>query len=267
MVAKFARSSNRIEYSLPFAKPPRFTPTILKCMFSRPPNLEAIHYEPWRGWSPNDEAATDQGNCLLLESLNLTPNNDSLKKLVLFENFDEQYSSQFSGSSNGNVQTTNLRTPNRSVGRAVAKASLRLQHLSASFIIEADHFLSAAETEPAWNWPHLRSLTLTSRLLNVQGDRSIMNQILLKAALIALKMPKLETLEIWNGQVGSAALFRYHIGDYRAVLSWKANWEHTYYTVLCYESLESGSTRPSQPRFPVAIGILGRRHDSHQFTR
>ncbi|KAI0378137.1 hypothetical protein F5Y04DRAFT_291411 [Hypomontagnella monticulosa] len=124
--------------------------TTLKGLFSRLPNLETIHYKPWRRWSPNDE--TDQGNCLILELLFL---NENLKKLILFENFDEQYSSLFSGS--GDAQTTSLQTSNPSVVREVAKTSLKLHHLSASFIIEADHFFDAAETEPVRNWPHLRS--------------------------------------------------------------------------------------------------------------
>ncbi|KAI6083964.1 hypothetical protein F4821DRAFT_280477 [Hypoxylon rubiginosum] len=220
----------------------RFAPTAFKCMFSRLPNLEAIHYEPWRVWSPDDETETDKGNCLLLESL--AP---SLKNLVLFENFDEQYSSQFLG--NDNVQIANLRTPNRSMGRAVAKASLTLQHLSASFIIEADHFLGVAEAEPAWSWPHLRSLTLTSRLLNTKGSPGMIDQMLLEAASVALKMPRLETFEIWNGQVGSAALFRYQTSDYGAVLSWKANWEHTIpsYVVEAWEAVAHAAGKNSSP--------------------
>ncbi|KAI1763905.1 hypothetical protein GGR53DRAFT_520690 [Hypoxylon sp. FL1150] len=196
----------------------RFTPTTLKCMFSRLPNLETIHYEPWRCWSLDDEAVTDQANCSLLESL--TSYNGNLRKLVLFENFDEQYSLRSLG-------TSNIRTTNRSLGRAVARASLKLQHLSASFIIEADHFFHAAESEPAWHWPHLRSLTLTSRLFSAKGNRQSINQMLLEAASVASKMPKLETFEIWNGQVESAAHFRFQVSDrYKAVLSWKSNWEH-----------------------------------------
>jgi hypothetical protein len=48
------------------------------------------------------------------------------------------------------------------------------------------------------------------------------------AASTALKMPKLKTLEIWNGRVGSAALLRYQFeGSSCAVLSWKATWKFT----------------------------------------
>ncbi|KAI1332953.1 hypothetical protein F5Y16DRAFT_407006 [Xylariaceae sp. FL0255] len=201
----------------------RFSCNTLQCMSSRFPNLETFHYEPWRVWSHNDIPEANQNTRLLLERLSTT-NNVKLKRLVLFKNFDDRYSSHFSDNSSGQTSdlhtshhTTNPQDPDQSVARAVLEASLRLEALSVSFAIEADNFFHAAETDPTRNWPHLRSLTLTTRL----------NQMLLKAALIALRMPELEMLVIWNGQAGIAALFRYQLDDHKAVLSWKVNSEYT----------------------------------------
>ncbi|RYP90017.1 hypothetical protein DL770_003862 [Monosporascus sp. CRB-9-2] len=193
----------------------RWRPSTLTHMLSRLPRLEEFHYEPWRAWSKGDQAVTDQAYCSLFDSLT----SRKLRKLVLFENFDEQYPSCF-------AHCDDMRAPALWVGHAVAKASLELEHLSASFIIDAGHFLDAVKS--GWNWPHLTSLTLTSQLLNAQEDPDRINDVLQAAASTALKMPKLKTLEIWNGRVGSAALLRYQFeGSGCAVLSWKATWKFT----------------------------------------
>ncbi|KAI1212997.1 uncharacterized protein F4807DRAFT_308067 [Annulohypoxylon truncatum] len=193
----------------------RWRPNTLTQMLSRLPRLEEFHYEPWRAWSTNDQTVTDQGYCSLFDSL--APR--KLRRLILFENFDEQYSSCF-------ARCDNMRVPDHLVGQAITKASLELEHLSASFIIDVEHFLCAVKS--GWNWPHLTSLTLTSQLLSGQQLPIRINDMLEAAASTALKMPKLKTMEIWNGKVGSAALFRYQLkGNDCAVLTWKATWKFT----------------------------------------
>lgn len=193
----------------------RWRPSTLTHMLSRLPRLEEFHYEPWRAWSKHDQVVTDLAYCSLFDSL--APR--KLKKLVLFENFDEQYTSCL-------ADCHDVRATDPWVGRAVARASLELEHLSASFIIDAYHFFYAVKSE--WTWSHLNSLTLTSQYLNAQVDPDRINDMLEAAASTALKMPKLKMFEIWNGQVGSAALLRYQIeGSGCAVLSWKATWELT----------------------------------------
>lgn len=193
----------------------RWRPFTLTQMLSRLPRLEEFHYEPWRAWSIGDQRETDQAYCSLFDSL--APR--KLRKLTLFENFDEQYPSCF-------ADCNDMRTPTLYVGQVVAKASLELEHLSASFIVDVGHFLYAVKSE--WSWPHLTSLTLTSQLLSAQEDLTEINDMLQTAASMALKMPKLKTMEIWNGRVGSAALFRYQLeGSSCAVITWRATWKFT----------------------------------------
>ncbi|KAI0011037.1 hypothetical protein F4779DRAFT_637795 [Xylariaceae sp. FL0662B] len=176
----------------------RWRPFTLTQMLSRLPGLKEFHYEPWRAWSTGDQRAIDQAYCSLFDSI--APR--KLRKLILFENFDEQYPSCF-------AHCDDMRAPALSVGQAVARASLELEHLSASFIVDAGHFLCAVK--PGWNWPHLTSLTLTSQLLSAEEDVIKINDMLEAAASTALKIRKLKTMEIWNGRVGSAALFRYRL--------------------------------------------------------
>ncbi|GKT48901.1 uncharacterized protein ColSpa_09082 [Colletotrichum spaethianum] len=61
----------------------------------------------------------------------------------------------------------------------------------------------------SWKWENLTCLALTSRVLTDDADVADINEMLQDAAAAALKMPKLETMELWNGRKGMAMLFRY----------------------------------------------------------
>ncbi|KAL3478451.1 hypothetical protein BJX99DRAFT_245588 [Aspergillus californicus] len=173
----------------------RWKPTALAQMFARLPRLQEIHYEPWRPWTENDQRWTDESFQSLLESLD----SSRLWRLVLFEDFNLQYPLVF-------INTLDYgepcRIPTPDVNRAVAKASLELEHLSASYI----------------KWPSLTSLTLTSQLLSPHACPVKIDNMLRAAAAAAMKMPNLETVEIWNGHRGWAMLFRYQLHRGRPVV-------------------------------------------------
>jgi hypothetical protein len=155
---------------------------------------------------------------LLFESLS----SNRLQKLVLFENFDQTYPASYM-----NLGCDPMRIPSFYVSRAVANASLTLEHLSASFIVEASQFFDAREL--SWKWPNLTWLALTSRLLVPQEHPAELNNMLRAAAAAAMKMPSLETMEIWNGERGLAMLFRYQRAEQGqpAVITWRGTWELT----------------------------------------
>ena len=54
-----------------------------------------------------------------------------------------------------------------------------------------------------------------------------MDALLQAAAAAALKMPRLETMEIWNGRRGLAALFQYRAfrGLQQARILWRSTWK------------------------------------------
>lgn len=92
-------------------------------------------------------------------------------------------------------------------------------------MVDASLFFHARE--PSWKWPNLTSLALTSRLFAPDANPAEIDNMLLAAAAAAMKMPKLDTMEIWNGQVGLAMLFRYQ-PDRKggpAVITWKGTWD------------------------------------------
>ncbi|KAJ4269944.1 hypothetical protein NW762_001615 [Fusarium torreyae] len=72
---------------------------------------------------------------------------------------------------------------------------------------DAGYFFAARQD--SWTWDKLTSLALTSRVLTHDANISDINNMLRDAAATALKMPRLDTMELWNGRRGVAMLFRY----------------------------------------------------------
>lgn len=157
---------------------------------------------------------------LLFESLS----SDRLRRLVLFENFDQTYAASLSHT----ISDYNpVRISSSHVSQAVANASLTLNHLSASFIVDASHFFDARER--SWKWPNLTWLALTSRLLVPEERPTELDNMLQAAAAAAMNMPNLKTMEIWNGEKGLAMLFKYQRAErgQPAVITWRGTWKLT----------------------------------------
>lgn len=138
-------------------------------------------------------------NKTLIESLN---DRENLRKLVIFENFNQQYPQLFS-------DAADIRVPNSTLGMILVKLSLQLEVLAASFMVDACDFFSQAACRKSWKWQNLTSLALTSKRLDPDTSTAKIDEMLLHAATTALNMPKLETMEIWNAREGLAILFRY----------------------------------------------------------
>ncbi|KAJ3490825.1 hypothetical protein NLG97_g5705 [Lecanicillium saksenae] len=164
----------------------RWKPVALANMLKRFPNMKELCYEPWREW----------GNQTLIESFPQT----QLRKLAIFENFNDAYPERY-------FQAPAIRVPSPVVSQKLARASLQLTMLSASFIVDAGHFFAILQT--SWTWDILTSLALTSRVLTNDADPLETDGMLKEAASAALKMPRLDTMEIWNARRGVALLFRY----------------------------------------------------------
>ncbi|KAK7699709.1 hypothetical protein SLS64_011482 [Diaporthe eres] len=204
----------------------RWEPSTLAHMFARFPRLEEVHYEPWREWNSLN-VNPDRQYQHLFESISRCNNN--LKRLVVFENFNQQYPAILQKfpvqlMDGTMTQCDSIRKPAPAVSRMVALASLQLEHLAASFIVDASQFF---QIEPSWKWPNLTSLALTSRLLTPDGKAAEIKAMLQSAAAAAMSMPQLETMEIWNGRKGIAGLFKYQASRERrrATITWRGTWE------------------------------------------
>ena len=123
-----------------------------------------------------------------------------LCKLTIFENFNESYPEKY-------FESPAIRVPNLAVSRKLAQASLHLTTLSASFMADAEYFFAALQQK--WTWEKLHTLALTSGIFTDDVDTLAVNKLLRAAAAAALKMPRLDRMELWNGRRGVAMLFRY----------------------------------------------------------
>ncbi|CVK97033.1 uncharacterized protein FMAN_11277 [Fusarium mangiferae] len=109
--------------------------------------------------------------------------------------------------------------------KSIAQASLRLDELSVSFFIDAMNFFKACEKE--WTWDQLQSLSLTSSLLfqSINGQKQRIDNLLIAAARLVLRMPNLTTMVLWNGGAGRACAFIYTRAKHYAHITWRGTWD------------------------------------------
>lgn len=142
----------------------------------------------------------------------------NLQKLVMFGNFHESDLDALA-KSEYNQQLT------RGVSQMAAETSLKLKDFSGAFLVEAGDFFSSCKS--SWKWDNLQSLVLTSQLLVPESDSTELDRMLKDAAAAAMKMPQLDTMEIWNGKGALASLFKYQSnrGQTNATVTWRSTWE------------------------------------------
>ncbi|KAK3357541.1 hypothetical protein B0T25DRAFT_566805 [Lasiosphaeria hispida] len=81
---------------------------------------------------------------------------------------------------------------------------------------------------PGWVWNRLESLVLTSDVLLPTEFPWIIGDLLTKASAVAAKMPKLETMEMWNAMAAFCVSFHYQgpqADDQPARITW-GSWNH-----------------------------------------
>lgn len=109
------------------------------------------------------------------------------------------------------------------LGDIFARKSLRLEHMAVSFMVDAKDVLR--HCKPAWTWPQLKSVALTSQLLRNNPDtHSSLEDLLCRAAALAKRMPELDTLVLWNGAKGNACAFIYRVKGCRVSITWRGTW-------------------------------------------
>ncbi|KAF4463384.1 F-box domain-containing [Fusarium albosuccineum] len=183
-------------------------PSEFQALLSRFPRLQGLVYEPWRQWFRlNQEYVWDRG----------------LKNVSVFEDFNEDYPARLAtypvAFFHMGVDPIRITTPR--VGAAFASRSLKVEELSVSFMTDARDFLDACQ--PGWRWEHLRSLVLTSRLMTPSERQVEVTHLLRDAGVIAMRMPELQTMALWNGAKGEACAFTYRRGD--GSITWRGTWD------------------------------------------
>jgi hypothetical protein len=215
------------------------TPSLRKLLESLP-SLRILRRENWRLITQKERVVDDRRYALQYGASKKTQDGSryllttalprSLIHLQLFEDFERQL--------HGKRDCERSRLSLIELLPSLAILTPRLQHLAVSFLTDAIDcfglrrvYLSegAIPDHMTHLFPHLENVILTSQEhLRPTQTNNKTNALLRAAAAIALKMPKLKVLEIWNCGQGHACLFRYdstlasseHVG----VITWRSNW-------------------------------------------
>lgn len=139
--------------------------------------------------------------------------------MILFEHTNQRFLARYlEGTSPARIRSVSL-------GQQLARINLGVRSLSASFMIDARDFFSILPL----TWCNLTHIALTSQCLSPETSPAMIMNLLQAAAFAAHRMPKLKTMEVWNGLEGVAALFKYEFMPSRrsSVLTWRATWSLT----------------------------------------
>jgi len=89
------------------------------------------------------------------------------------------------------------RDVNPRIAEAFAARSVDLEQLSVAYMVNAEYFFGHAARNSSWTWHHLKSLALTSQLLqdSPQSHKRI-DDLLYLGGITAVRMPKLQTFAL-----------------------------------------------------------------------
>ncbi|KAI8689663.1 hypothetical protein NCS56_00230000 [Fusarium sp. Ph1] len=184
----------------------QISPASLIETLSSLPHLEQLVTERWRCVDAREETLWCQMAKTFILDLPM-----SVKTLSLYgdiANIFHEWSSK-------EVITIGLAKHLRNYGR-------HLENISVLFLIDAKDFFQpfwTLRTECVTTWENLKTLSLTSWILK-SSSRSRVNGFLCAAANAAMKMPKLQLLELWSGDKGIASVFRYRVKDTVTEVTW-----------------------------------------------
>ncbi|KAK4073444.1 uncharacterized protein Triagg1_5270 [Trichoderma aggressivum f. europaeum] len=200
------------------------SPAGLSAMLEALPLMEHMGYEPW---ALPDDASLDRrrDHVKALRHAMLQQLSKAVTSLVVFQDSRDFY--KVLPPQQPSKDTINTMAIRDGLGDIFARKSLRLKHLAVSFMADAKDVLR--HCRPAWTWPQLKSVALTSQLLRDHPDadedtRSRIEDLLCRAAALAKHMPELDTLVLWNGAKGHAGAFICRVRGCRVSITWRGTW-------------------------------------------
>lgn len=143
------------------------------------------------------------------------------KGVSIFEDFNEDFIRLFQEAQVYPIDP--IRVARFSLSAAFASKSVELEQLSVSFMVDAQYFFQACQS--SWTWGSLQRLSLTSRLLTCTGNPMEISNLFQDAGTIALRMPKLHTMALWNGGKEEACGFVYRRKGNSAYITLLSTWD------------------------------------------
>ncbi|ETR98830.1 hypothetical protein M419DRAFT_11582 [Trichoderma reesei RUT C-30] len=192
-------------------------PSVLTKILQMMPCLEELIYEPWRTWYYAYDVLFHLDPDLVLD---IDAPVTTIRKLVIFEHTNDELSvalNELPGYGNFQTQVIPIITG------AFAWASTVYEEIWVSLLFDAKVFFSCCFEN--YTWWHLRSLCLTSPALN-SGSPAEAAALLHDAARVAMRMPMLHTLVLWNGEEqGQACAFIYRASSTGPSITWRGTWD------------------------------------------
>ncbi|KAJ4318842.1 hypothetical protein N0V84_006656 [Fusarium piperis] len=117
------------------------------------------------------------------------------------------------------------RTPRIGLARALVESSQRLEELHFAHNVDAKDFFSHVIVEDphpnkGMEWKKLERISLTS----VQLKPDTCNLLILQAATVAQRMPKLQRMELWHADASSSCMFQYKADPEQPVVRFSSTW-------------------------------------------
>lgn len=218
----------------------QMTPEALRLLFSNLPRLEKIVYELWRiRWNAEKVASYKEALASLIRD-HLPP---SVRPVAIYEEFSKQLADalRYTGTKIGQLNKDKTLQDPYSIGghaldRVFARRSRELEHLAVSYLVDAAAFFHACSRSPSYQWPRLRTLTLTAPRLWLPDDARKVSNLLQTAGLVAARIPRLQRLVLWsaawalsstaNSRTESAWAFTYQkqAEKRQATITWRGTW-------------------------------------------
>ena len=201
-------------------------PHVLGGLWEKPPRLESIVHESWIVRHDYPIECAYRLTSLLQYSVP-----ESVRRLSIFKDFNNQLKMAIH-KSKPHISTPHWRSSledalaaNLKLAKALAAKSHHLECLFISYMIDAQQFFTSCQQLPC-TWNLLQSLTLTSSTLARTAPRQDIHTLLQNASSVALKMPQLQTMVLWNSEPGQACavIYQRHTASAIATLTWRGTW-------------------------------------------
>lgn len=110
-----------------------------------------------------------------------------------------------------------------------------------------------AQQESSCFWPQLRTIALTDNSLHPINPN--IPAIFTRAGLMALDMPELQTLELWNWH--RACFFRYEAAGAQSIITIGATWDiRPAWTAVCLQAWDAVRAKRLHRQLRVSIALL-----------
>ena len=150
-----------------------------------------------------------------------------VKRVSIFKDFNNQLALALNNATShfGRYPETTSAV-DLALARAFATKSHNFEHLSISYMIDAQQFFTSCQ-QLSCTWNLLQTLTLTSSTLARTAPRQNIYTLLRDASLIALNMPQLKSMVLWNSEQGQACavIYQRHTANGMTTLTWRGTWD------------------------------------------